>query len=125
MGHDDRQGIVVFRSDMNEMDTQTVNFCSKLRIRVDASLEFTPVILVDPIINQRFRVTQGNTLSLIFDCLLVRPADVGQPDFKVLECRLGYVYLKGHEFRRRLSLWNRTGGDTACQKCCADCGCAS
>src|SRR5262249_20293830 len=68
------QGMRVARLDVDEVDVETVEPRLELRKRVELRFRLAPVVLVAPVGDQRLQLRELNTLRLIGDGLLVRPA---------------------------------------------------
>jgi len=71
---DDRSGIGVPRPNMDEMNLDSIYRCDELRQVIEPSLQFMPVVVRSPVVNQRLHPYQLRTLGLIGDGFLIRPA---------------------------------------------------
>jgi len=105
----DWQGILMLRSDVNEVNPETVNLAAKLWKPIQCAFNPTPIVVGAPVFNERLCFGQRHTLGPIRYCFLVRPTSIGKSLFKVVECCLWYVDLEGthiscrrgeHELRR-------------------------
>src|SRR5882762_7077941 len=66
--------MLVGRANVQEVNAQTVDLGSELRIRVQASLETAPIIGGTPVRDQRLYRGEGNALPPIIGGLAFRPA---------------------------------------------------
>ena len=98
----DWQGILVLRSDVNEVNPETVNLAAKLWKPIQYAFSPTPIVVSAPVFSERMCFSQRYTLGPIRYCFLVRPTSIGKSLLKVVECCLWYVDLEGTDiFCRR------------------------
>src|SRR5260370_7935313 len=71
---DQRQGILVLRADMQEMDVEAVDGGLVLAPIVQHRLAAAPVVAVTPVIDQRLDLGERGALSPVVDCLPLRPS---------------------------------------------------
>ena len=74
--HDERQRLLMRRSNVDEVDVQTVDLGHELRQGVQPCLAPAPVVLRRPVARQLLRHRERDALRLIGDGLLLRPARV-------------------------------------------------
>jgi len=72
--HQERQGLVMPRADVRELDVQPVDLGDELRQRVERRLDLAPVVAVAPVFDERAQLRQLDTLGPVADGLLVGPA---------------------------------------------------
>src|SRR4029077_20257314 len=101
MRQEDRQGILVLRSDVNEVDPEAINLRSKLRQPIQSALNSTPIVARAPVVSEGLRLGERYPLRPIRYGFLVRPPSVGKPLFEIVECPLRYVHGEGREVLRR------------------------
>src|SRR5215218_2523667 len=70
----DRERIGMLRSDMNEMNIDTVDLGDELRKGIHLCLDLSPVVLRSPIAHERLQLCQLDALRLIGNRLTVRPS---------------------------------------------------
>src|SRR6185369_9961180 len=63
MGQYDWQSILVLRSDVNEVNTETVNLAAKLWKPIQCAFNATPIIVGAPVFSERLRFGQRYTLG--------------------------------------------------------------
>ena len=83
--HDHRQGVLVLRAHVKEMNVQPVDFGHELRQRVEPSFDFPPVVVGRPITRDILHRSELHTLGFVVDRLLVRPARRGDAAAKIAE----------------------------------------
>src|SRR4029077_19518518 len=120
----DWQSILVLRSDVNEMNPETVNLAAKLWKPIQCAFNPTPIVVGAPVFNERLCFGQRYTLGPVRYRFLVRPASIGKSLFKIVQCCLWYVDLEwsdiicrrgNHELRSLVESrvgthWAQTGG---------------
>jgi hypothetical protein len=120
----DWQGILVLRSDVNEVNPETVNLAAKLWKPIQCAFNPTPIVVSAPVFSERLCLGQPYTLGPIRYRFLVRPASIGKSLLKIVQCCLWYVDLEGsdifcrrgeHELRSLVgarvgTYWPQTGG---------------
>jgi len=74
MRQNDRQGILVLRSDVNEVDPETVNLRAKLRQPIQSALNTTPIVARAPVFNEGLCFGQRYPLAWLY-----RGRDAGYP----------------------------------------------
>ena len=104
MRDDERQRVLVFRADVNEMNVETVDLGDEVRIRIQLRLDLAPVVFGRPVAGELLNRRELNALRSIRDrfpfrkpCrfdtpakvdeLLFRKLDVERPDCTVSGCR--------------------------------------
>src|SRR6266404_3551321 len=102
MGEYNWQGALVLRSDVNEVNSETVNLRAKLWQPIQRALNTTPVVAGAPVFSERLRFVQRRSLRPIGYRFLVRPAGVGKSVLEIVECCLRYMNLEGFYILRRL-----------------------
>src|SRR5579864_8108953 len=95
MRQNDRQCALVLRSDMNEVDPETVKLRAKLRQPIQSNLNSTPIVARAPVVSEGLRLGERYPLRPIRYRFLVRPPSVGKPLFEIVECPLRYVHGEG------------------------------
>ena len=71
---DHRQGVLVLRADVDEVDVHAVDLGLELRQRVELLLAAAPVVPVQPVAGERLRRCQLHSLRAVGDELLAGPA---------------------------------------------------
>src|SRR4029077_2055399 len=89
------------RSDVNEVNPETVNLAAKLWKPIQCAFNPTPIVVGAPIFSERLCFGQRYTLRPIRYRFLVRPASIGKSLFKIVQCCLWYVDLEGSDLLRR------------------------
>ena len=74
VGHDQRQGVLVRRPHVDEVDVHAVDLGHELRQRVELRLALAPVVLRRPVVGQRLSRRQLHALRAVVDELPGRPA---------------------------------------------------
>src|SRR4029077_9728327 len=97
----DRQSILVLRSDVNEVDPETVNLRTKLRQPIQSALNTTPTVASAPVLNELLCSWQRHALGPVRYRSFVRPANSGKSPFQIVERRLRHVHSEGCEVLRR------------------------
>src|SRR6266478_3102675 len=82
MSKDDWHGILVVRSNVNEVNPETVNLRTKLWQPIQCALDTTPIVTVAPVFNERLCFGERYTLGPIGHRLLVWPARSGEALFE-------------------------------------------
>ena len=77
VGDDQRQGIGMFRPDMQEMDVEPVDLGDEIGQRVEPRFAPPPVIVGRPILSERLHQRQLHALGAILDQLALGPAGGG------------------------------------------------
>src|SRR5215831_10025401 len=65
MGNDHRQRVLMFRTNMNEMNVEPVDFGHKLRQRVQRRLALSPVIIFRPIAREVLHHRERHALRIV------------------------------------------------------------
>ena len=91
MCDDQRQGIFMFRPNMDEVDVQPVDLSDKLRHRIELRLDLPPVVVRLPIVHELLQDGQRHALRFIRDGLLVGPPCGRQAAAKVDEVLVGNI----------------------------------
>ena len=73
MRDDQRQRIFVFRTDVNEMNVQSIDLGDELRQGVQFRLELAPVVICRPIARERLNRRELHALRCIRDRFSFRP----------------------------------------------------
>src|SRR5258708_19698935 len=94
MRQNDRQGILVLRSDVNEVDPETVNLRAKLRQPIQSARNTTPIVARAPVLNEALCFGQRYPLGPIRYWFLVRPPTVGKSLFHIDQPRLWHIHLQ-------------------------------
>src|SRR5437868_4300743 len=71
--NDERQRICMFRTNVNEMDVQPIDFSDELRQGVQSCLTLSPIVVCAPIARERLSRRELYALSCICDRLAFRP----------------------------------------------------
>ena len=86
---DERQRIFVFRTDVNEMNVQSIDLGDELRQGVQFRLDLAPVVLCRPIARERLNRRELHALRCIRDrfpfrplCCVDAPAQFGKSAFR-------------------------------------------
>ena len=74
MRDDERQGVLLFRADMNEMNVEPIDFSDEVRQRIEPRLAFAPIVLGPPITRERLHRRELHALGLIRNQLAFWPA---------------------------------------------------
>ena len=93
--HEQRQGVVVRRADVRELDVQPVDLGDELRQRVERRLDLAPVVAGAPVLDERAQLRQLDALRPVADGLLVGPARRVHPPAKLVDLLLGDVDVEG------------------------------
>jgi hypothetical protein len=72
--HEQRQGVLVRRADVRELDVQSVDLGDELGQLVERRLDLAPVVVGAPVLDERLELRQLDALGPVADGLLVRPA---------------------------------------------------
>src|SRR5712671_4766114 len=97
----DGQGVLVLRSDVNEMNAETVNLRTELRQPIQRALDTTPIVVSAPVFNERLCFGERYPLGPIRYRFLVRPASIGKSPFEIVQCGLRHMDLEGCKALRR------------------------
>ena len=89
VGDDDRQRVLVFRADVDEVDVQPVDLGHEVRQGVQLRLAPAPVVLRRPVAREFVHHRQLHALRMIRDELLVGPAGGRDARTQRLQFRLG------------------------------------
>ena len=73
MRDDERQRIVMFRTDVNEMNIQSIDLGDELRQSVQFRLAFAPIVIRRPIAREFLNHGERHALRIIRDCFPFRP----------------------------------------------------
>src|SRR4029077_4496736 len=96
----DWQGILVLRSDVNEVNPETVNLAAKLWKPIQCAFNPTPIVVGAPVFSERLCFGQRYTLGPVRYRFLVRPASSGKFPFEIGQGYLRYMYLEGSDVLR-------------------------
>ena len=88
MSDDQRQGIFVFRTHVQEVDAEAVDAGLVLAPIVQHRFAAAPVVAVTPVIDQRLDLGERGALGPVVDCLRARPAGLVDAAVEVLEVRV-------------------------------------
>src|SRR4029450_9053944 len=77
--HDQGQGVVVPRLDVDEVDVQAVDVSDELRERVELRLRLAPVVAGRPVADQLLHGLQLYALRTVVNQLLAAPARRSEP----------------------------------------------
>src|SRR5207247_497031 len=72
MGDDNRQRILFFRTDVNEMDVQPIDLGDELRIAIELRLDLAPIVLRRPIAGELLHRRERHALRKIGDGFFIR-----------------------------------------------------
>src|SRR5215218_8871668 len=92
---DERQRIVMFRTNVNEMDVQPIDLGDGVRYRLQLLLALAPVVLLRPVARELLHRRELHALREIFDGLLFGPARRRDAPPKVVEVLFRHVDLEG------------------------------
>src|SRR4029450_13487542 len=95
VGDDHRQRMLVTRTDVDEMNVDTIDGGFELRQAVERGFDLSPVVASTPIPNELLQSCQLHALRLISNGFLVRPPRSSDPPAKVMERRLRYLGFEG------------------------------
>ena len=84
-----RKGVVVRRTLVDEMDVETVDLGCELVEPVQRGFACAPVVFVGPVVGQLTGVAQRDALAPVIDALGLRPSGAGQPLPQVSEISVG------------------------------------
>ena len=88
MRDDERQGALVLRADVDEVDVQPIDLGQEVRKGVHRGFEGAPVVVPRPIARQGLRRPEPNALRDVVDVLPLGPAGRLDPATQVVEVRL-------------------------------------
>src|ERR671910_43497 len=112
---DERQRILMVRTNVNEMDVQPVDLGDEVREGLQLLLALAPVVLFRPIARECLHRREPRALRLIFDGLLFGPARRRYAPPKVVEVLFRHVDAEGADcgmgLHRLYSSCRATGGD--------------
>src|SRR6266481_2770380 len=74
----------MWRACVDEMNTQSIDQCAKVWKRVQLCLEASPVIARFPILQQRFCLSEGNSLGPVLYWLFGGKSDSSQAGSKIV-----------------------------------------
>ncbi len=110
---DERQRIFVLRTNVNEMNVQSIDLGHKLREGVHFCLDLAPVIICRPIACQRLNRRELHALRLVCDRLPFRPLCRVDAPAQVCKFRFRKIHMKRTNsilvFCLLASLWCSTG----------------
>ena len=98
MRDDERQGVFMFRADMNEMNVEPVDRRHELRQGVQFGLALAPVVICCPIVHDVLDQCELYALGFIIDCLPVRPARRGDAAAQINQCVFRNVDVEGPNY---------------------------
>src|SRR4030095_8014971 len=88
---DDRQRVLVTRTDVQEVKVETIDLRAILSKAIKLSFEAAPVITGPPILHERPQLCERHTLRPISDRFALRPPRLCQPSLKIVESTLRSV----------------------------------
>ena len=89
VGDDERQGILVFRANVDEVNVEPIDLGDEMRVGVQLRLDLAPVVLRRPVARQLLNRGELDALGVICDGLLLGPARGQDAVTQVLEVGLG------------------------------------
>ena len=102
MRDDHRQGVLVLRADVDEVDVHAVDLGHELRQRVELRLTAPPVVPVQPVAGERLSGRQLHALRAVGDQLLARPPRCGNSTAQVVDRLLRKLDVEGPDLGRGL-----------------------
>src|SRR4051812_42336493 len=84
---DERQCILMFRANVDEMDVQSVDPGDEIRQGFQPLLDLAPVVVIQPVVRELLHRLQSWTLRLICNSLLLGPARGRDSGPHILEFR--------------------------------------
>ena len=81
---DDRQRILMFRTNVNEMNVQPIDLGHELRYGVQSRLALAPIVFLRPIVSEFLNRRELHTLRWIRDGFPVGPPRRGKAEVKVI-----------------------------------------
>ena len=106
---DDRQRIGLFRTNMDEMNVNSIDRRHELGHRVQPGLELAPVIVRPPVLREPAHRRELNALRRVRHQLLRRPLRRGDPPAQLCQRLAGGMKLKWPQRRVATRLWDRGG----------------
>jgi hypothetical protein len=94
VGDDERQRVLMLRTDMDEMDVQPVDLGDELGQGVQLRFDLAPVVFGRPIARQRLNRGELHALRCIRDGLPLRPNRCLDPPAQLGEIRVGNIHMK-------------------------------
>src|SRR3989449_8087444 len=95
MGDDNRQRILFFRTDVNEMDVQPIDLGDELRIAIELRLDLAPIVFRRPIAGELLHRRERHALREIGDGLFFGPPRRFDPLAEIREVLVRGVKLEG------------------------------
>ena len=95
MRNDDRQGALVLRTNVNEVDVETIDLGDEVRHRVEPRLDLAPVVFRSPVARKLLDGRERHALREIRDRLLFGQARGKNAPPEVIELDLGRVVGEG------------------------------
>src|SRR5918998_5340464 len=95
--NDERQRILMFRTDVNEMNVQPIDLGDEVREGLQLLLALAPVVLLRPVARERLHRREPRALRLIFDGLLFGPARLRDASAEVDEFLFRNVDVEGSD----------------------------
>src|SRR6058998_3092702 len=95
MGDDNRQRILFFRTDVNEMDVQPIDLSDEIRIRIGLRLDLAPIVFRRPIAGELLHRRERHALREIGDGLLFGPPRRFDPLAEIREVLVRGAKLEG------------------------------
>ena len=89
MGNEERQRILVIRTNVNEMDVEAIDLGDEVRQGLQLLLALAPVVLFRPVAREGLHRRESWALRVILDGLPLGEARGGDTRPQVLEVRLG------------------------------------
>src|SRR3712207_2830310 len=82
---DERQCIFMLRTNVNEMDVETINLGDELRQGVQLRLSLAPIVVRCPVAREFLHCREWHTLRLICDSFLFWPSRVSYAPTQLIE----------------------------------------
>src|SRR4051812_6867762 len=89
MADDERQRILVFGANVDEMDVHPIDPGDEVWQGVQSRLALAPVVVVEPIAGELLHRLEAYTMRVICDWLLLGPAGSAEACTQILEIRFG------------------------------------
>ena len=94
MRDDERQRILMFRADVNEMNVQPVDLGDEMRQGLQSRLAFGPVVLSAPVSREFLNSRELDALRCIRDCFPLRPLCCVDAPAQVGDLRFRKTHMK-------------------------------
>ena len=92
---DERQRVVMFRTDMNEVDVDPIDCGGELRESVELRLALAPVVVRHPVTGEPLNHRERHALGLICDSLLLGPIRSRDTSTEVIQSLIRDVDAEG------------------------------